>query len=236
MPSLAQPPILIVEDDRKVSALVALYLGREGFATVCVFDGREAVAAAAEHLPQLVILDLMLPHVDGRQICQEIRRTSSVPILMLTARQEETDRITGFVLGADDYVVKPFSPRELVARVKAILRRTRGAATETRQLTQEALRLDLDKRRVFLNDAPVALTASEYVLLEALMRAPGRLFSRQELLDYLYQNGEAVVERVIDVHLGKLRQKIEEDPARPRYILTARGLGYRFADSRDTPP
>ncbi len=230
-PSPQKPPILIVEDDRKVSALVALYLEREGFRTVAAYDGREALQLAEQHSPLFVVLDLMLPNVDGWEVCRSLRRISDVPILILTARQEEMDRVVGLSLGADDYVIKPFSPRELVARVKAILRRARPAVPATRRLTRDGLCLDLEKRKVTLNGQIVALTASEYVLLEALMSAPGRTFARQELLDKLYQNGEAVIERVIDVHLGKVRQKIEADPSRPRFILTARGMGYRFADT-----
>ena len=229
--SPASSPILIVEDDRKVSALVALYLEREGFRTITAYDGREALDLAERHQPLFVVLDIMLPNVDGWDVCRALRRISDVPILILTARAEEMDRVVGLSLGADDYVVKPFSPRELVARVKTILRRARAAPSAAKVLTADRLALDRSKRRVTLDGRSVALTASEYVLLETLMSAPGKTFSRQELLDRLYQNGEAVVERVIDVHLGKVRQKIEADPSQPRYIVTVRGMGYHFADA-----
>jgi DNA-binding response OmpR family regulator len=223
--------ILIVEDDNKIAALVALYLEREGFTTLITADGSQALELARRHQPRLVILDLMLPVVDGWEVCRELRRVSDVAILILTAREEELDRVLGLSLGADDYVVKPFSPRELVARVKAILRRVRLAPWRPELLLSHGdLVLDHDKHKVTLCGQPVTLTPSEYTLLQALMTAPGRVLSRQELLDHLYPRGDAVVDRVIDVHIGKLRQKIEAVPTRPRYILTVRGVGYQFAE------
>ena len=222
--------VLVVEDDRKTAALVATYLHRDGFRTLLVHDGRLAVEAARRERPRFVILDLMLPGADGWEICRGIRKTSDVPILFLTARDDEADRVLGLSLGGDDYVVKPFSPRELVARVRAILRRARPADAEGGVLAHEGLTLDLDKRRVAIDGRPATLTPSEYVLLQALMSAPGRVFLREELLCRLYPRGESVVDRVIDVHIGKLRQKIEADPADPRYVVTVRGVGYRFAD------
>ena len=224
-------PILIVEDDRKTASLVALYLEREGFKTLCAYDGQQALDLAQRQNPIFVILDLMLPKVDGWEICRELRQSSDVPILILTAREEVVDRVLGLSLGADDYVVKPFSPRELVARVKAILRRARQDSPKAqRQLSYGGLALDPAKRRVTLNDQPVSLTLSEYKLLETLMAAPGRVFTREELLNRLYPSGEAVIDRVIDVHIGKLRQKIEKHPSMPRYILTVRGVGYQFVE------
>lgn len=224
--------ILIAEDDRNTAALVAAYLTREGFETLVAHDGEEALEQARRRPPALVVLDLMLPKRDGAEVARTLRTFSDVPILILTARGEEVDRIVGFALGADDYVVKPFSPRELVERVKAILRRTRrGGAVPGALLAREDLVLDREKARVTVAGRPVALTPSEYRILETLMAAPGRLFSREQLLEQLHEGGEVVVERVIDVHVGNLRQKIEPEPARPRYILTARGLGYRFADA-----
>lgn len=227
-------PILIVEDDKKTASLVAVYLEREGFQTVVAYDGQQALELAHRDRPIFVILDLMLPLVDGWDVCRQLRRSSDVPILMLTAREEEVDRISGLTLGADDYVVKPFSPRELVARVKAILRRGRLGTTmgEKSILSHGDLLLDQEKRKVSLNDHPVPLTAHEYRLLKALMSVPGKVFTRDELVAHLYPRDEAVViDRVIDVHIGKLRQKIEKDPSRPRYILTVRGIGYQFAES-----
>mgnify|MGYP001815720665 FL=1 len=231
-PSANQGPILIVEDEKKTASLVQLYLEREGFETDLAYDGGEALELARRHKPIFIILDLMLPVVDGWEVCRELRKSSDVPILMLTARGEEVDRISGLTLGADDYVVKPFSPRELVARVKAVLRRgPLRTTTEESILSQGDLVLDLEKRKVTLNDRPVQLTPHEYKLLWALMAKPGRVFTRDELLEHLYPGGEAVIDRVIDVHIGKLRQKIEADPSNPRYIQTVRGVGYQFEES-----
>ena len=224
--------ILIVEDDENTSSLIALYLEREGFSPVTADDGEMALALAGKHKPDLVILDLMIPKLDGWEVCRRLRRTSEVPVIMLTARGEEIDRVAGLTLGADDYVVKPFSPRELVARVKAVLRRTASAPGEAeRRLIHGSICLDLEKRRLSVNNQPVSLTPHEYALMVALMASPGRTFNRDELLDRLYPMGEAVViDRVVDVHIGKLRQKIEPIPADPQYIITVRGIGYRFAD------
>lgn len=229
-----QGTILVVEDDRNTAALVATYLEREGFRAVVVHDGGQAIQTARTCNPVFVILDVMLPNVDGWEICRTLRKDSEVPVLMLTAREEEVDRVAGLAMGADDYVVKPFSPRELVERVKAILRRSRPAAPATAPvLSFNDLELDPDKLRVTRSGKLVPLTAWEYKLLHALMSSPGRAFSREELLNQCYQNSEAVIDRVIDVHIGKLRQKIEDDPAQPRYILTVRGHGYRFTDETE---
>jgi len=227
-----QPTILVVEDDENTSSLIALYIEREGFTALTAGDGEAALKLAKQHLPHLVILDLMIPKIDGWEVCRRLRQDSEVPVIMLTARGEEIDRVSGLTLGADDYVVKPFSPRELVARVKAVLRRTTPAVQRTNNvLAHGPICLDLEKRRLSVDDASVSLTPHEYALLEALMAAPGRTFTRDELLDRLYPRGEAmVIDRVVDVHIGKLRQKIEPTPADPRYILTVRGIGYRFAD------
>ncbi len=224
-------PVLIVEDDSNTSALVETYLQREGFTTLPAFDGQQALALARKHKPGFVILDIMLPKLDGWEICRQLRKVSDVPILMLTAREEEIDRIMGLSLGADDYVVKPFSPRELVERVKAILRRTQPRpASDNRILSHGELLLDPAKCKVTLDGNVVSLTTSEYKLLHTLMSSPGRVFSREALLDRFYEHGETVIDRVIDVHVGKLRQKIEVIPAKPRLILTVRGFGYRFAE------
>lgn len=228
--------ILIVEDNRETSFLLSTYLEREGFDTISAFDGRQAIELARRHKPILVVLDLMLPQVDGWEVCREVRRSSDVPILILSAKGEAHERVLGLTMGADDYVVKPFSPEELVARVKNILRRVKPAAPkEQGRLSYGELVLDPEKRKVILRGQPLQLTPSEYKLLQALMTAAGRIFLREELLDHLYPDGGAVIDRVVDVHIGNLRQKIESDPARPKYILTARGLGYQFADA-DAPP
>ena len=221
--------ILIVEDDPNIASLVALYLEKEGFHTHTANDGNQALSLSRQQLPDFVILDLMLPNLDGWEVCRELRRDSDVPILILSAREEELDRVLGLSLGADDYVVKPFSPRELVARIKAILRRTRPRPTQAAFAHGDVV-LDRDKRKVTRGGKPVTLTPSEYVLLQTLMMTPGRIFSRQELLDHLYPGGDAVIDRVIDVHIGKLRYKIEPTPAQPQYIVTVRGMGYQFAE------
>ena len=224
--------VLVIEDDLNTSNLVCLYLEREGFRTMTATEGDKGLAMAREHRPSLVILDLMLPRMDGWEICRKLRRDSQTPVIMLTARGEEIDRVAGLTLGADDYVVKPFSPRELVARVQAVLRRVAGRETETgKVLSHGEVRLDLGKRRLTLSGRDIDLTPHEYALLEALMSAPGRTYTRDELLARLYPQGEAlVIDRVVDVHIGKLRQKIENHPSNPRLILTVRGIGYRFAD------
>jgi DNA-binding response OmpR family regulator len=223
--------VLIVEDDRNTASLVATYLRREGFSAVVIHDGGQAIQAANDCNPVFVILDVMLPNMDGWEICRTLRKNSDVPVLILTAREEEIDRVAGLSMGADDYVVKPFSPRELVERVKAILRRSRPVSPlPASVLSFNGLELDSEKHKVSRDGRPVLLTSSEYKILHALMLSPGRAFSREELLDHCYRRGEAVIDRVIDVHIGKLRQKIEDDPALPRFILTVRGHGYRFSE------
>lgn len=226
--------VLIIEDDPNTASLVTLYLEREGFRAMTAADGESGLAMARQHRPDLVILDLMLPKLDGWEVCRRLRTWSDVPVIMLTAREEEIDRVAGLTLGADDYVVKPFSPRELVARVRAVLRRTDRTITDKKTLLRHAgVSLDLENRRLSIEGHRVSLTRHEYALLEALMATPGRTFTRNELLNRIYPRGDAVViERVVDVHIGKLRQKIEPDPSDPRYILTVRGIGYRFADSQ----
>jgi DNA-binding response OmpR family regulator len=224
--------ILIIEDDANTAALITLYCEREGFRTFTAADGISGLDKADKEQPDLIILDLMLPEMDGWEVCRRIRQVSDIPVIMLTARGDEIDRVSGLSLGADDYVVKPFSPRELVERVKAVLRRIQRPLQEESQILSHAfLRLDLKKRRVSVKGMSVDLTPHEYRLLETLMTSPGRIYTRDELLDRLYPMGEAmVIDRVVDVHIGKLRQKIEPNPPEPQYILTVRGVGYRFAD------
>lgn len=226
--------VLVIEDDRNTASLVALYLKREGFRVLTAGDGETGLSLAERHRPVLVVLDLMLPKTDGWEVCRRLRQKSEVPIIMLTARGEEIDRVSGLTLGADDYIVKPFSPRELVARVKAVLRRApRPEPGRSEILSHSDILLDLAKRQLRVGGRPVAITPHEYALLEALMAVPGRVFTREELLERLYPRGEAVVvDRVVDVHIGKLRQKIEAAPSAPRYILTVRGIGYKFAEGQ----
>ena len=228
--------VLIVEDDKNTANLVALYLKREGFETIIARDGLQALELARHHQPIFVILDLMLPLLDGWEVCRQLRQSSDVPILILSAREEEVDRVSGLILGADDYVVKPFSPRELVARVKAILRRGRmESAKDQNVYTCEGLVLGTEKYKVTLNGKPVTLTPHEFSLLKTLMSSPGKVYTRDQLLDHLYPKQDAnVIDRVVDVHIGKLRQKIEKEPSYPRYILTVRGVGYQFLECSRT--
>ena len=234
MPQRNEKTVLVIEDDRNTVNLITVYLKREGFRPLTAGDGVAGLALAEKQHPDLVILDLMLPKLDGWEVCRRLRQTSEVPVIMLTARAEEVDRVAGLTLGADDYVVKPFSPRELMARVKAVLRRApRPNPGRKARLSHADVILDLDKRQLSVAGRPVALTPHEYAVLEALMSAPGRIFTRDELLDRIYPKGEVVViDRVVDVHIGKLRQKIEPDASAPVHILTVRGVGYRFAETQ----
>ncbi len=221
--------VLVVEDDAKMVNLLRLYLEREGYGVVATYDGRAAIEAAERARPSLIILDLMLPHLDGVEVCRQIRATSEVPILMLTARVDEVDKLLGLSLGADDYVTKPFSPREVVARVKAILRRTTREGSPRRVLRHGDLEVDLVRHRALVGGKEVRLTPIEFKLLEAFLEAPERAFSRDQLLNRIYAFNEVdVVDRTIDVHVGKLREKLGDDPARPRFIATVRGVGYKL--------
>ena len=213
--------------------MIETYLNREGFKTTPFQNGKEALLAAQKQIFDLVILDIMLPDMDGWEICRELRKVSDVPILILTAREEEIDRVLGLSLGADDYVVKPFSPREVVERVKAILRRTNKQPDQRSCFKHGGLELDLAKRKLLLDGKVVDLTAVEYKILHALISTPGKVFSRDDLLNHIYDHGEAVVDRVIDVHIGHLRQKLDDDPSAPRFIETVRGFGYRFVEGND---
>ena len=221
--------VLVIDDDRKVVSLVRMYLEREGFHVIAASDGARALDLLARHRPGFVILDLMLPAIDGISVCQQIRKGSSVPILMLTAKAEEVDKLVGLQVGADDYVTKPFSPRELVARVQAILRRTAAHGRPGSQLVQGPLVMELDRYEVFVDGREVQLTMIEYKLLQTLMEFPGRVFTRDQLLDHVYAFNEvAITGRAVDVHIGKLREKLADDPAQPRYIQTVRGVGYKL--------
>lgn len=242
MTSSSEKKVLIIEDDPNTASLIELYLEREGFKPLKAGDGEAGLALAQRHRPELVVLDLMLPKMDGWEVCRKLRQQSQIPVIMLTARGDEIDRVAGLTLGADDYVVKPFSPRELVARVQAVLRRTSASAEQTATHSQEKivhgdLLLDMNKRRLEIKGRPTDLTHHEYTLLATLMSSPGRAFTRDELIEKIYPRGEAmVIDRVVDVHIGKLRQKIEPDLSAPRYILTLRGVGYRFADRPERTP
>ena len=220
--------VLVVEDDPKIVNLLGLYLKREGFNVASAADGREALDAATRIRPSLIILDLMLPHMDGVEVCRRLRAASDVPILMLTARVDELDKLLGLSLGADDYVTKPFSPREVVARVKTILRRT-ARERPSLVLQRGSLEMDLDRHRVTVGGIEVDLTPVEFRLLQTLLESPERAFTRDQLLNHIYAHHEAaVVDRAIDVHVGKVRQKLGDDPDHPRFIATVRGVGYKL--------
>lgn len=221
--------ILVVDDEPKIVQLLHAYLARAGYQVITATDGLTAIDKFHREHPNLVILDILLPGLDGLEICQIIREEGDTPIIMLTARVEEDDRILGLELGADDYVTKPFSPREVVARVKAVLRRAHGEATDT-PLEVGQLRLDSARREVTLNGQPVSLTATEFDLLHTLMRQPGRPFSRLQLLEQVQGYAYDGYERTIDTHIKNLRQKLGDSPRQPHYILTVRGVGYKMAE------
>lgn len=227
-------PILVVDDDAKIIQLVRAYLEREGFAVIHASDGREALEAAREHDPRLVVLDLMLPEIDGLAVTRALRADSSVPILMLSARGTTADRVFGINEGADDYLPKPFSPAELVVRVKAILRRTERSDHASEPLRHRDLTIDPDRHEVTRAGAPISLTRAEFRLLLALVRADGRILSRESLLDALYGEADAaVLDRTVDVYVRRLREKLGDDADSPRYVMTVRGVGYRAAGGPD---
>ncbi len=222
--------VLVVDDELKIARLVRDYLTEAGFVVALAASGPAAVAAARSERPDLVVLDLGLPGMDGHDVTRAIRAHSAIPIIMLTARSEETDRIVGLELGADDYVVKPFSPRELVARVKAVLRRTGGeVATETIRVRD--LEISIPHRSVTRAGDRVELTASEFEMLRILASSPGRVFTRGQLLDALRGVSFESYERAIDAHVKNLRKKLEPDPRHPIYVLTVHGVGYKFTDA-----
>ncbi|MBA2631886.1 MAG: response regulator transcription factor [Chloroflexi bacterium] len=222
--------ILVVDDEPKITRLVRDYLESAGFAVVTAADGREALMRARTEHPDLVILDLGLPHLDGLDVTRRLRREGDVPIIMLTARDDETDKLIGLELGADDYVTKPFSPRELVARVRAVLRR-RGSDPSDDLLRAGALTLDVPRMRLEVDGRTVELTATEFSLLAAMARQPGRVFTRSQLLDAIHGVAFESYERAIDAHVKNIRRKIEHDPHDPRHLLTVYGVGYRLTDA-----
>ena len=226
--------ILLVEDEKNIRDAVAAYLERAGYWVTPAADGQEAVDAFSLHQFDLVILDLMLPRLPGEKVCRIIRDTSDVPIIMLTAKGEVEDRIVGLELGADDYLIKPFSPRELVARVRALLRRAHIDSEPQREVLDfGGLTIDLPGHKVLVNDEEVDLTASEFKLLTTLSRYPGRVYSRMELVEKVLGYDFEGYERTIDSHVKNLRAKIGDDPRNPRWIYTVHGVGYRFEVPRD---
>lgn len=226
--------ILVIDDEPKIVKLARDYLEKSGFRVVTAADGTIALAQARHQRPDLVVLDLNLPGMDGLDVCRALRRESNVPIIMLTARIEETDRLIGLELGADDYIVKPFSPRELVARVRAVLRRAHGGGQLPSLIRAGDLEIDLDAHRVTRRGEPIPLTRIEFKLLAILAQNPGLTFSREQLVERLHGIAYEGYDRSVDSHIKNLRRKLEPDPAEPRHVLTVYGIGYRFNDEAAT--
>jgi DNA-binding response OmpR family regulator len=223
--------ILVVDDEPRIAQIARDYLERAGFDVLTAGNGVEALAVARARRPDLIVLDLALPRLDGLDVTRALRRESNVPIVMLTARVEESDKLVGLELGADDYITKPFSPKELVARVRAVIRRAEAAPTRGDVLRVADLTLDFPRMRATVGDRALDLTPSEFQLLAALASQPGRVFTRAQLLDSVRGMTVETFERAIDAHIKNIRRKLEPNPRSPRYILTVYGVGYRFTDS-----
>ncbi len=220
--------ILVVDDAASVRRLLQDYLGEQGYRVLTAVNGRQALYAARQERPDLVMLDLMMPEMDGYEFLKLYRQESRAPVIVITAREEEADAVLGLELGADDYIVKPFRMRELASRVRAALRRAEGVPELERLLRAGDLALDEAARLVSLRGEPVHLTPTEFELLDLMMSSPGRVFTREQLLDHISEKGFVGLERTLNVHVRNLRAKIETDPARPVYVETVFGVGYRF--------
>ena len=228
---MGQRTLLLVEDEETLSRAIAYSLTQEGYSLLTATDGAQGLALARERRPDLVLLDIMLPSLNGFEVCRALRSENNVPVLMLTARTTETDKIAGFDLGADDYMTKPFSMRELLARVKALLRRSEMSRAEEaapRLIATGELSLDVPRRQVLRRGAPVALRPKEFDLFAFLLQHPGLVFSRDTLLERVWGYDFAGGTRTVDVHMRWLREKVEDDPANPQHLTTVRGVGYRF--------
>lgn len=228
---MAQNSVVIVDDDTKLTKLLETYFAKDGYITWVAHEGNAAVKLIKEKKPDIIILDLMLPGIDGLEICRQVRREADIPILMLTARDEETDRLIGLEMGADDYVTKPFSPREVVARAKTILRRARRQAAPVKHDTVSigGLSLDLERHEVKRNGTVVDVTPTEFKILALLATNPGRVYSRLQMVEFIQEYAFEGYERTIDAHVKNLRRKMESNPKEPQYILTVYGVGYKFA-------
>ena len=222
--------VLVVDDDPGIVKLVRAYLEQVGFEVAVAYDGKKAMQIARNDRPDLVILDLMLPEMDGWDVCRALRKESDVPIIMLTARVEESDKLIGLELGADDYVTKPFSPRELVARVRSVLRRVEGMPARPESFSRADITIDLSRHLVEVRGQLTDLTPTEFDLLATMMEDPGRAFTRSQLLESVQGYAYDGYERTIDVHIKNLRQKIEEDARNPQRVKTVYGIGYKFED------
>lgn len=222
--------VLVVDDDPGIVKVVRAYLEQDGFDVLVAYDGKKAMQIARNDKPDLVVLDLMLPEMDGWDVCRALRKESDVPIIMLTARVEESDKLIGLELGADDYVTKPFSPRELVARVRSVLRRIQGAPPKPERISRGEITVDVSRHAVTVGGEPVDLTPTEFDLLAVLIQDAGRSFTRSQLLEKVQGYAYEGYERTVDVHIKNLRQKIENDPRNPQHIKTVYGVGYRFEE------
>jgi two-component system, OmpR family, response regulator len=225
--------ILVVDDEKQIVEIVKAYLERDGYAVIMAYDGPSAIALAQKEHPDLIVLDLMLPGISGWDVCRILRKESSVPIIMLTARDDTTDKIVGLELGADDYVTKPFDPKELLSRIKAVLRRSASPPASAGVAKTGELEIDTGRRTVHLSGAPIMLTSTEFDLLKAFTESPGRVYTRMQLLDKLQGEAYEGYERTIDSHIKNLRKKIEPDPNHPRYIITVHGTGYKLEENPD---
>jgi len=225
-----QPVILLVDDEPRIARIARDYLEHAGYAVVTAGDGKEALDLARARAPSLVVLDLNLPGIDGLQVARLLRRDGDIPIIMLTARVEESDRLAGLDLGADDYITKPFSPRELVARVKAVLRRAASEPADGDLLRRGDLTIEAARLKVTRGATPIEVTPAEFQLLLALARQPGRVLTRSQLLAAIGGESNDVFDRAIDTHVKNIRRKLEPDPRDPQYILTVYGMGYKFRD------
>ena len=230
---MSQKSVLVVDDDLKLVELLQLYFQNDGFLVYTANDGITALKIAREKQPDILVLDLMLPGIDGWEVLKILRRDSEVPILMLTARDEESDRLVGLELGADDYVTKPFSPKEVVARVKAILRRTKGITVKSERLMLGDVVIDLEQHQVTKSEKPIELTPTEFKILELLAANPGRVYSRLQIVEQTQGYSFEGFERTVDAHVKNLRRKLEDNPREPVYIQTVYGVGYRMAGSKN---
>lgn len=226
--AMRKAKVLVVDDEAKIVDLVRVYLEKEDYQVVTAGDGRQALETFEEQKPDLIVLDLMLPQIDGLEVCRSIRRRSATPIIMLTARSEDMDKLTGLGLGADDYVTKPFSPRELVARVTAVLRRTRGGIAPARRIVAASLVIDTERHEVTCHGRPVEVTPTEFKLLSALAGNPGRVFTRLQLLDLVQGEAYEGYERTIDAHIKNLRRKLTHPETGDCRLTTVHGVGYKF--------
>ncbi|MEW9094348.1 MAG: response regulator transcription factor [Clostridiaceae bacterium] len=219
--------ILIIDDEVKIIEVVKLYLENEGYTVIQATSGIEALKKQSEFNPDLLILDLMLPDISGENVCERIREKSEVPIIMLTAKSSEDSILNGYSIGSDDYITKPFSPKQLVAKVNAVLKRVKGNQGENLIFNDELI-IDIVNKKVEYNNKEIVLTASEYKILSILARNPNRVFSREELMDYINRDNICIYDRIIDTHIKNIRAKLDQDSKNPTYIKTIRGMGYRF--------